>query len=122
MTTTEFATGAQRGRSAHQTLAERSGVPLHRVVELATENRLNELFNHRGALDGGVHAKLAYLEECRNAPARKLGEPHVALAKLRALRQIWEIEEREIMRPPRDPWECLRELYARQIPPWWGLG
>jgi hypothetical protein len=84
----EFASAGRSGSSAHGALAQRTGLPRGRIAALAEEDRLGELFDRNGSLTGGAHAKLAYLEECRNSPARKPTSPHVALARLRALRKI----------------------------------
>ena len=43
---TEYA-GAQRGITPYAGLAQRAGKPLAHIVQLATENRLGELFDLR---------------------------------------------------------------------------
>jgi hypothetical protein len=89
----EMASAQRSGLSAYAALALRAGVSLRKVVSLAEENRLGELFDTSGQLTGGSHAKLEYLEDCRNTSARKRLSPAAALGILRARRFIWDAEE-----------------------------
>jgi hypothetical protein len=115
----EYASAGRSGSSAYGTIAQRTGLPVSQVRALAGEDRLGELFDRNGSLTGGAHAKLAHLEECRNSPARKRTSPHVALARLRALQKIWDVELGE--QRSRDPQARLAEILGKAVPPWQGL-
>lgn len=116
-TDTEFAS-AGTGLSPYAGLAARTGLPLRRVVELATQDRLGELFDARGFVGKPLTPQeaLGRLYKLRHAPGDKQRSPAAALGELRAMRLIWGVEERALTRRGRDPREALAELEAKK----WG--
>lgn len=109
----EFAS-AGLSLSPYAGLAARTGLPLRRVVELATQDRLGELFDARGFVGKPLTPQeaLGRLYKQRYAPGEKPRSPAEALGELRALRTIWRAEERAFTRRDRDPREALAALEA----------
>lgn len=120
MSSTEFAAGGRRGLSPYEGLAARTGKPLARIVELASQNRLGELFDSRGILVGRPLTPaeaLRNLDRIRYSPGQEPRSPAALIGELRARQVIWAEEERQRARM-RNPLMCLVELAAKQIPPW----
>lgn len=118
--TVEYAS-QRRGIGPYESLAQRTGLPLPRIVELATQNRLGELFDSRGHIRRPLTPAeaLRQLEEIRHGRRRPLS-PAAAKVILRFYMRKWDNEIRERERRRRDPHYRLAELRAVQIPPWWG--
>jgi hypothetical protein len=118
--TTEYASAGALGLSAYEGLAQRTGKPLARIVELATQDRLGELFDARGNVGSPLTPAeaLRRLDRIRHDPsARPQSSPGQLIGELRARKLLWEFEEEEARRRCDPVWR-LGEILAKRVPPW----
>ncbi len=122
--TAEYASGTRSSRKAFESLAARSGLPLHQIVALAEENRLNELFDEYGH----IGRPLTPAEALRRLDAKRYGpgdekppSPAAALGHLRARMAEWDAEAAAHERAASaNSHRRLGEIRAAEIPSWWG--
>lgn len=114
---TEFASG-QRGLTAYEGLALRTGKPVAHIAELAGADRLSELFDSRGQLKGRpltpIEA-LRRLDEKRYGPGQGPLSPAAAKIILRRWMSGWDDEVRERERRRRNPYLAIAELQRQRL-------
>jgi hypothetical protein len=118
---TEFAHAARTGMSGYVSLAQRSGKSLEHIVELATQDRLGELFDERGFVgrpQSGAEA-LRRLDALRHDPTVRPLTGAAAMVMLRSRMRRWDNEIAERDQEGRARAEArLEAIWAKRIPPW----
>jgi hypothetical protein len=113
---TEYAALGHRALSPYQSLAERTGRPLHEIVALAERRSLSELFGDDGRLIG---QRLSGAEALRRMEQRRCPPGPLSHAQrrgiLRAHMDIIDADAAAFEQTRRDPHQALAELRAKRL-------